>query len=127
MKISEMNSMFYKVIACSKENNQGGKADFMIEFVSGLAWFESKVRPILADNFEIKYINEKNGDLGDLSGVQFNSNKMGGYIYFWGTGYVSYQLVNYEKELELVEDTTEEILSQPYDKIFQSLIDHISC
>lgn len=98
----------------------------MVENQSGLTWFESKIKPLLSGDFELKYVDDKEGDLGDLSGVQFDSDKMGGYIYFWSSGYVGYQLVDYEKELELVEDTTEEVLSRPYDEIFKPLISHLS-
>ena len=98
----------------------------MTEDLSGLVWFKSKVRPLLSDDFELKYVNDIDGDLGDLSGVQFDSNRVGGYIYFWSSGYVGYQLVDYENESELVEDTTEEVLNRPYDEIFKALITHLS-
>lgn len=96
----------------------------MTEYLSGLTWFELKFKPLLIGDFEFNYVDEKGGDLGDLSGVQFDSKKMGGYIYFWSSGYVGYQLVDYLKEVELVEDTTEEISSRSYDEIFKSLISH---
>jgi len=35
---------------------------------------------------------------------------------------VGFQLVDYEKELEVVEDTTEEIASRPYDEVFNALL-----
>ncbi|WP_250655936.1 hypothetical protein [Alkalimarinus coralli] len=97
----------------------------MTESLSGLTWFESNVKPLLSDTFELKYIDEKDGDLGDLSGVQFDSEKIGGYIYFWSSGYVGYQLVDYLEEVELVEDTTEEVLSRSYDEILKPLISHL--
>lgn len=89
---------------------------------TGLEWFNGNIKPLLSEEFELKYVDEKCGDLGDLSGVQFDSDKKGGYVYFWSSGYVGFQLVDYEKEVELVEDVTEEIASRPYDMILGSLV-----
>lgn len=97
----------------------------MTQYLSGLIWFESNVKPLLSSDFELKYVDEKDSDLGDLSGVQFDSDKIGGYIYFWSSGYVGYQLVDYQRELELVEDTTEKALSNTYDEVFKLLISHL--
>lgn len=97
----------------------------MTQYLSGLIWFESNVKPLLSSDFELIYVDEKDSDLGDLSGVQFDSNKIGGYIYFWSSGYVGYQLVDYQRELELVEDTTEKALSNTYDEVFKLLISHL--
>ena len=94
----------------------------MNEKKTGLEWFNINVKPLLGNDFELKYVDEKGGDLGDLSGVQFDSYKKGGYVYFWSSGYVGFQLVDYEKELEVVEDTTEEIASRPYDEVFNALL-----
>ena len=48
-------------------------------------WFKRHIEPQLL-NFEVKYVNG-NGDFGILNGVQFESKKLGGYIYFWEYGY----------------------------------------
>ena len=47
----------------------------MTEYLSGLTWFELKFKPLLIGDFEFNYVDEKGGDLGDLSGVQFDSKK----------------------------------------------------
>ncbi|WP_218420068.1 hypothetical protein [Alteromonas lipotrueae] len=94
----------------------------MNEKQTGLEWFNINVKSLLVDDFELKYVDEKDGDLGDLSGVQFDLDKKGGYVYFWSSGYVGFQLVDYEKELEVVEDTTEEITSRSYDEVFNTLL-----
>jgi len=48
----------------------------------GIKWFKLIIQSSLGVDFEFKYINEKDGDFGNLSGAQFDSEKMGGYIYF---------------------------------------------
>ena len=70
-------------------------------------WFKQ----ILNENIypDIKYISEKNGDFGDLEGAQFNSNEKGGYIYFWSSGYVSFQIVDYLIGEEIIKDTLIEV------------------
>ena len=89
---------------------------------SGLEWFDSNIKPLLGGDFELKYVDEKDGDLGDLQGVQFDSSEKGGYIYFWSSGYVGYQLVDYNKEVEIVKDTTKEIASKSYNELFKDIL-----
>ncbi len=69
-------------------------------------WFKSKLVGTLKDKFDIKYLSESNGDLGELEGVQFDSDSMGGYVYFWSSGYVGYQLMDYKTLDDIFEDTT---------------------
>ena len=97
----------------------------MNEKMTGFDWFNMTVRPFIENDFKIKIIEEKDGDLGDLSGMQFDSNSKGGYAYFWSSGFVGFQLVDYIKEIELIEDTTMEIGSKSYQEIFGDLIDHL--
>ncbi|WP_086932716.1 hypothetical protein [Agarilytica rhodophyticola] len=73
----------------------------------------------------MKIIEEKDGDLGDLSGVQFDSDIRGGYAYFWSSGFIDFQLVDYIKEVELVEYTTIEVGEKSYQEIFGTLIRHL--
>jgi len=91
----------------------------------GIQWFKLKIESSLGVDFEFKYINEKNGDFGDLSGVQFDSEKMGGYIYFWSSGVVGYQLYDYFKDEEIVKDSTEDVRGRAYDDIFSVLINEL--
>lgn len=88
----------------------------------GLKWFNLNIKPYLDSKYELKFVNEQGGDLGDLSGVQFDSEKQGGYIYFWSLGFVGYQLFDYVNEIELVEDTTTEVGSRSYNEILSKLL-----
>lgn len=94
----------------------------MYKNYSEMEWFDKNIKPLLGSDFELKIIDVKESDLGDLLGVQFDSDKKGGYIYFWSSGVVGFQLVDYEHDTELVEDTTEDIGSRSYDEIFKHLI-----
>ena len=52
--------------------------------------------------FEIKDIEAECGDFGDLHGFQFDSEKFGGFVYFWSSGFVEYHLVDYKSECEII-------------------------
>jgi hypothetical protein len=52
--------------------------------------------------FEIKIITADNGDFGDLKGMQFDSDRCGGYLYFWSSGTIDFHLVDYELGDEIV-------------------------
>ncbi|WP_444959482.1 hypothetical protein [Microbulbifer sp. VVAC002] len=88
----------------------------------GLKWINSTLKPCLSNEFELKFIDEQGGDLGDLYGVQFDSETLGGYVYFWSSGFLGFQLMDYKSEVELVEDTTEEIGSRAYEQVLNALI-----
>jgi hypothetical protein len=94
----------------------------MNEKHTGIEWFNLNLKPLLGNDFELKFVNEEGGDLGDLAGVQFDSEQKGGYIYFWSSGYIGFQLVDYVSEIELVDDTTEEVGSRSYDEVFKDLV-----
>lgn len=57
----------------------------------------------------VKYFSQKNGDFGDFEGVQFDSERKGGHIYFWSSGIINYQIYDYTLERELVEDALIEV------------------
>lgn len=59
-----------------------------------------------ADAFQLKVISASNGDFGDLEGMQFDSDRCGGYLYFWSSGGIEYQLVDYEQGYEVVPITS---------------------
>lgn len=54
------------------------------------------------DIFEVKVISANNGDFGNLKGMQFDSDKCGGYLYIWSSGVVEYHLVDYELGDEVI-------------------------
>lgn len=75
-----------------------------------IKWFRTEVAPKLI-NFNVKYVGGE-GSFGRLQGVQFDSEELGGYIYFWEYGYVGLELINYQTDNELVEDSLLEIGSE---------------
>ena len=85
-------------------------------------WFINVFQPKANGLYEIKHINERDGDLGDVVGVQFDSESKGGYAYFWSNGYVSYQLSDYINDRDIVDDNTEKLLSSSLDEAFASLL-----
>ena len=71
------------------------------------------------DAFDRKAVN---GDLGDLIGIEFNSDKFGGYIDFWSNGFLAFQLLNYESGNDIVEDTLLEWKDQDIEEMLSNLV-----
>jgi hypothetical protein len=46
--------------------------------------------------FEVKEVSASGGDLGDLRGMQFDSDQCGGYLHFWSSGSIEFHFVDYE-------------------------------
>jgi hypothetical protein len=72
-----------------------------MSLVRDLSWFKSVMEPKLKD-YEVQYRFFEEGDFGALNQVEFNSEKMGGEIDFWSSGWVSIHLVDYVKSNELI-------------------------
>ncbi|MFN3301339.1 MAG: hypothetical protein ACK41Z_14225 [Sediminibacterium sp.] len=83
-------------------------------------WFINEIIPKMK-GYEIKYVNER-GDLGELNGIQFDSEKKGGYIYFWSSGYIGLQLVDYEKGEEIISDILLKEADNSLDNFIKQLI-----
>ena len=85
-------------------------------------WFYNSLKPAVEKNFEVKIVDEKNGDLGDLIGIQLDNGKLGGYAYYWSHGYASYELFDYINDIDIVNDTTEKVTSDSPEEIFSKLL-----
>ena len=59
--------------------------------------------------YEVKYITAEGDMMGDLLGCQFDSAVKGGYVYFWSSGIVGRQLLDYETGEEIIDDATGEM------------------
>jgi len=68
-----------------------------------LRYFEST----LGSEFEYKGISAKQGDFGDLEGVQFDSDHCGGFLYFWSSGSIQCHLYDYQLDVEVILNTLE--------------------
>lgn len=66
-----------------------------------LEWFKNIISPKL-DGFELQYKFFENGDFGSLNQIEFNSNKMGGIVDFWSSGWLGIHLVDYINGIELM-------------------------
>lgn len=71
----------------------------MIE-IKDIGWFKKVVAPVLKD-YEINYKFFEEGDFGSLNQVEFNSEKIGGNIDFWGLGWLGIFVWDYQKEEQL--------------------------
>lgn len=70
------------------------------------AWAREHVIAPLGGHLEVKSVSALDGDFGSLKGFQFDSNACGGFLYFWESGVVEYQLVDYKAGVEVVPITT---------------------
>jgi hypothetical protein len=64
-------------------------------------WFKKNIEPSLK-GYEIIYKSFERGDFGSLNQVEFNSEKQGGEIDFWSTGWLGIHLVDYIKGEEIL-------------------------
>ena len=60
-----------------------------------IEWFKQTVEPLLK-GYEVKYSYYENGDFGSLNQIEFNSEKIGGSVDFWGLGWLGVFVWNYE-------------------------------
>ncbi|MCA9687497.1 MAG: hypothetical protein KC457_35370 [Myxococcales bacterium] len=59
----------------------------------------------MVDRYETKYSSAPRGDLGALEAVEFNSERWGGYIHFWSSGHVAFELVDCSTGTQIIDDT----------------------
>jgi len=64
-------------------------------------WFKKVIGPDLK-NYHVKYKYFEEGDFGSLNQVEFNTEKQGGEIDFWSSGWLGVHLVDYIKGEELI-------------------------
>lgn len=68
-------------------------------------WYKSNVLNQAHDSFQLKYLEGERGDFGELYGVQFESELVGGYVYFWTGGVVQLFAYNYELDADIIGDS----------------------
>ncbi len=83
-------------------------------------WFKVEIAPYLKE-FEIKYKFFENGDFGDLNQVEFNSQRTGGEIDFWSSGWLGIHFVDYIKGEELLNAFLEPHQEQEKENAFKRL------
>lgn len=90
------------------------------------SWFMSNLNNRLLENgYSLKFISEEGDDFGNLEGVQIESAKKGGHIYFWSFGMFNYHFYDFEKEVDLVKDTFEEYDNEEFRELLSEILIHI--
>jgi len=89
--------------------------------MKNINWFKEEVESSLKD-YEIKYKFFEKGDFGLLHQVEFNSDKRGGEIDFWSTGWLSVHLVDYIKGEELINVFLKPSQDVEKEEVFQRLL-----
>ncbi|MDE5701622.1 hypothetical protein [uncultured Bacteroides sp.] len=85
-----------------------------------LDWFKKNIAPYLVD-YEIQYSFFNKGDFGSLSSITFESYKKGGYIHFWGSGWLGVDVVDYETGEEILNVLLEEHSAKEQDELLEKL------
>jgi hypothetical protein len=89
-------------------------------------WFRKTVKDRLKKYDEVKFVSYPNSDLGALEVIEFNSNEKCGFINFWSSGYIGFQIVDCNTVEEIVKDTLLEIPEgQSLEDILSNFIDNI--
>lgn len=90
-----------------------------------MSWLNTQINNHLDERFELKFVSDSNGDLGDLRGIQFDSEEKGGYVYFWSNGYVGFQLMDYQSMNDIVKDSTVKLDDDQYIReVLVGLLNH---
>lgn len=95
-----------------------------METYSGIGrhWLQEVFIPLLGETFEQKDFSSIKGDLGVLEGVQFNSETVGGHLYFWGSGFVEFELAQLDPFVEIIPDTMIEAEATNFDELLAPLL-----
>jgi hypothetical protein len=83
-------------------------------------WFKSEFEPYLKE-YDVEYRFFKEGDLGDLNQVEFNSKERGGEIDFWSLGWLNVHFVNYANGEELLNVLLKPEQSKEKDEVLNKL------
>lgn len=83
-------------------------------------WFKSEFEPYLK-GYDVEYRFFKEGDLGDLNQVEFNSTERGGEIDFWSLGWLNVHFVNYANGEELLNVLLKPEQSKEKDEVLSKL------
>ena len=87
-------------------------------------WFKEEIAPNLSD-YELDYKFFEKGDFGSLNQVEFNSDRIGGNVDFWGNSSLGILVWDFKNEKELLN-----ILLNPEDdkeEIFNTLKNLLDC
>ena len=91
-----------------------------MENTRDLNWFKTEIEPKLTQ-YEITHRFYAEGDFGSLNQVEFNSDKIGGNVDFWGLGWLGIFVWNYEKEEQLLNILLEPNQESDIEKAFEEL------
>ena len=85
-----------------------------------IEWFKKQMISKLS-GYEFEYKFFEKGDLGSLNQVEFNSEKIGGNIDFWGLGWLGIYVWSYEKEEQILNILLEPHQKEEKEKAFEEL------
>jgi len=92
--------------------------------MKNIEWFKMELEPLLT-SYEIIYKYFKDGDLGDLTQVEFNSLEQGGEVDFWSSGWLNIHFVNFKTGEVIINSLVGPEDSLVKDELFDKLIEII--
>ncbi len=57
---------------------------------------------LLVAELKFKAVGPVDGDFGKLSGIHFDSDRLGGFVYAWSSGRIEFQLVDYQAGEQII-------------------------
>jgi hypothetical protein len=73
-----------------------------------IEYFENNYKPFLKPDIIIKYRDSSIGfdnNLGNLYGIDIESDDYAGYIYFWDKGFLDFNVINLKTEEDVIQTT----------------------
>lgn len=89
--------------------------------MKGIEWFKTSIQPLLT-GYEINYRHFDQGDFGPLNQAEFNSEKLGGNIDFWGLGWLGIFVWSYEADEQLINILIKPDQEEEKEKAFKELL-----
>jgi hypothetical protein len=90
-----------------------------------IEWFKSEIAPNL-NGYEVIYKFFEKGDFGSLNQIEFNSERLGGNIDFWGLGWLGVFIWNYEADEEVLNVLLRPEQSEEKDKVLRQMLDRLT-
>jgi hypothetical protein len=95
-----------------------------MEEEKGIEWFKREIAPQLK-GYELSYKFFEEGDFGSLHQIEFNSERMGGNIDFWGLGWLGVFIWNYETDEEVLNVLLRPEQGDEKDKVVKQMLEVI--
>jgi membrane protease subunit (stomatin/prohibitin family) len=89
-------------------------------------WFAANLKEqLIAKGYELKFLSEKETEFGAFRGVQIESDIKVGHIYFWSSGFFNYHFYDFEKDIDLIDDTHGNYQGEDFNDLLKGLLMYV--